>query len=80
MDPLIGRATRSPRARSVTGMAGVEEVGVDVERDRDARVTEDAADLSDVDAEVDDQVAGGDRGSEAAPTRSRSARLCRRPS
>jgi hypothetical protein len=36
----------------------VEEVGVDVERDRDARVAEDAADLDDVEAQVEDQVAG----------------------
>jgi hypothetical protein len=40
-------------------MAGIiEEVRVDVERDRDAGVAEDAADLSDIEAEVDDQVAG----------------------
>jgi hypothetical protein len=35
----------------------VEEVGVDVERDRHARVAEDAADLRDIEPEIDDQVA-----------------------
>jgi hypothetical protein len=40
-------------------VAGVlEEVRVDVERDRDARVAEDAADLGWVEPEIDDQVAG----------------------
>lgn len=40
-------------------MAGVvEEVGIDVERDRNSGVAEDAADLGNVEAEVDDQVAG----------------------
>jgi hypothetical protein len=43
----------------VARVAGViEEVRVDVERDRDARVAEDAADLRWVEPEVDDQVAG----------------------
>jgi hypothetical protein len=42
----------------VARVAGVlKEVCVDVERDRDARVAEDAADLGDVEPEVDDQVA-----------------------
>src|SRR5829696_6884229 len=42
----------------VVRMAGVlEQVRVDVERDRDARVPEDAADLGRVESEVDDQVA-----------------------
>jgi hypothetical protein len=36
----------------------VEQVGVDVERDRDPRVAEDGADLGDIQTEVDDQVAG----------------------
>jgi hypothetical protein len=36
----------------------LEEVCVDVECDRDACVAEDAADLGDVESEVDDQVAG----------------------
>jgi hypothetical protein len=40
----------------VTGV--VEEMRVDVEGDRDPGVAEDAADLGDVEAEVDDQVAG----------------------
>ena len=40
-------------------MAGVlEQVRVDIERDGDARVAEDAADLGYVEPEVDDQVAG----------------------
>lgn len=40
-------------------MAGVvEEVRIGVEGDRDPGVAEDAADLGDVEAEVDDQVAG----------------------
>jgi hypothetical protein len=40
-------------------VAGVlEEVRVDVERDRDARVAEHAADLGWVEPEVDDEVAG----------------------
>jgi hypothetical protein len=40
-------------------VAGVfEEVGVDVECDRGACVTEDAADLCDVEIEVEDEVAG----------------------
>jgi hypothetical protein len=43
----------------VFGVAGVvEEVRVDVERDRDAGVAEHAADLGWVEPEVDDQVAG----------------------
>jgi hypothetical protein len=43
----------------VARVAGVlEEVRVDVERDRDARVAEDAADPGYVEPEVDDQVAG----------------------
>jgi hypothetical protein len=42
----------------VLRVAGVlEEVRVDVERDRDASVAEDAADLGRVEPEVDDQVA-----------------------
>jgi hypothetical protein len=41
------------------GVAGVlEQVCVGVERDRDARVAEHAADLGRVEPEVDDQVAG----------------------
>jgi hypothetical protein len=43
----------------VVRVAGVlEQVRVDVERDSDARVAEDAADLGYVEPEVDDQVAG----------------------
>ena len=43
----------------VLGVAGVlEQVCVDVERDRDARVAEDTADLGRVEPEVADQVAG----------------------
>ena len=43
----------------VLRVAGVlEQVRVGVERDRDARVAEDAADLGQVEPEVDDQVAG----------------------
>jgi hypothetical protein len=43
----------------VACVAGVlEQMGVDVERDGDARVAEDAADLGWVEPEVDDQVAG----------------------
>jgi hypothetical protein len=39
-------------------VAGVlKQVGVGVERDRDARVAEDAADLGYVEPEIDDQVA-----------------------
>ena len=42
----------------VARVAGVlEEVGVDVEGDRDARMPEDAAHLGDVETEVDDQMA-----------------------
>jgi hypothetical protein len=41
----------------VARVAGVlEEVRVDVERDRDARVPEDAAELGRVEPEIDDQV------------------------
>jgi hypothetical protein len=36
----------------------IEEMGVDVEGDRGACVAEDAADLADVEAQVDDEVAG----------------------
>jgi hypothetical protein len=36
----------------------LEEVGVDVEGDRRARVAEDAADLADVEGQVDDEMAG----------------------
>jgi hypothetical protein len=36
----------------------VKEVGIDVERDRDAGVAEDPTDLGDVEAEVDDQMTG----------------------
>jgi hypothetical protein len=36
----------------------LEEVGVRIERDRDASVPDDAADLRDVETEVDEQVAG----------------------
>jgi hypothetical protein len=36
----------------------VEEVGIDIERDRDARVSEDAAHLRDVESEVEDEMAG----------------------
>jgi hypothetical protein len=43
----------------VARVAGVlEQVGVDVEPDRDAGAAEDAADLGGVEPEVDDQVAG----------------------
>jgi hypothetical protein len=43
----------------LAGVASVvEEVGVDVEGDCDPGVAENAADLGDVEAEVDDQVAG----------------------
>jgi hypothetical protein len=41
----------------VAGVAGVLKQGVGVERDRDARVAEDAADLGYVEPEIDDQVA-----------------------
>lgn len=42
-----------------TGVSGlVEEVGVDIESDGGAGVAEDAADLGDIELEVDDQVAG----------------------
>jgi hypothetical protein len=44
---------------NLTVVAGVvKEVRADIERDRDARVAEDPADLGDVEAEVDDQMAG----------------------
>ncbi len=36
----------------------VEEMGVDIEGDRDARMSEDPADLRDVKPEIDDEVAG----------------------
>ena len=43
----------------IVGVGGLfEQVGVDVEGDARARVAEDAADLDDVEADVDDQVAG----------------------
>jgi len=36
----------------------VEQVGVDVERRRDLGMAEDAADLRDIEREIDDQMAG----------------------
>jgi hypothetical protein len=54
-------------------VAGVlEQVCVDVERDRDARVAEHAADLGYVEPEVDDQVAG-ERVPEVVETKRRPA-------
>jgi hypothetical protein len=45
-----------PHVEGVPGL--IEHVGVNVECRRDTGVTEDAADLGDIEAQVDDQVAG----------------------
>jgi hypothetical protein len=71
----VGEAAVGHGGADVGGVARpIEEVGVDVEGDRRACVAEDAADLADVEAQVEYQVAGeggGGRGSEAAVGRVR---------
>ncbi len=55
----LGEAAVGHGGADVGGVARpLEQVGIDVEGDRRARVAEDAADLADVEAQVDDQVAG----------------------
>ena len=55
----VGEWAGGHAGADVARVAGVlEQVRVDVERDRDARVAEDPADLGRVEPEVDDQVAG----------------------
>ena len=55
----IGEGATGHLRPHVEGVARlVEHVGVDVERGRDPGVAEDAADLGDIEAQVDDQVAG----------------------
>jgi hypothetical protein len=57
----LGEAAGGHGRADVGGVARpLEQVGVDAERDRRAGVAEDAADLADVEAQVDDQVAGED--------------------
>jgi hypothetical protein len=55
----VGEAAVGHGGADVGGVARpIEEMGVDVEGDRCACVAEDAADLADVEAQVDDEVAG----------------------
>jgi hypothetical protein len=55
----VGEAAVGHGGADVGGVTRpLEEMGVDVERDRRACMAEDAADLADVEAQVDDEVAG----------------------
>jgi hypothetical protein len=51
-------ARRHERADLLAVARLIEEVDIDLEGDRDARMSEDAADLRDVETEVEDEVAG----------------------
>jgi hypothetical protein len=75
----VGEVAPGELGADVCAMPGrVEEMGVGVEGHARARVAEDAADLEDVEADVDDQVAGADRGSAPAGLAGRALRRWRR--